>query len=239
MCLLHAEIQVDVHRRLELKTYSTSQCFVTISLIKLHCCVSQVQYKCERTIQHFTQIKSSVFLMFLCSAVLWSLTNTEIWQKFKNVYPVNKYNPVLFISSVEDILHAFSLLFIFLSGFFCPSSSCPLSYYILKSFYLFLTELSITLYLFVSFNISHHRQPFSPSPPSFDRVGDCVGRHVAMWGSRLVPQERGILIWAICNDRPTMSAEEWQVERLWQVLIAVRKSSWRMCQLHTLPFPLP
>lgn len=57
------------------------------------------------------------------------------------------------------------------------------------------------------------------------------------WGSRPVPQERGILIWAICNDRPTMSAEEWQVERLWQVLIAVRKSSWRMCQLHTLPFP--
>lgn len=62
---------------------------------------------------------------------------------------------------------------------------------------------------------------------------------VDMWGrwrSRPVPSECGILIWAICNDRPPMGAEEWQVERLWQVLIAVRKRSWRMCQLHPLPF---
>lgn len=55
-------------------------------------------------------------------------------------------------------------------------------------------------------------------------------------GQGLCPRECGILIWAICNDRPPMGAEEWQVERLWQVLIAVRKSSWRMCQLRPLPF---
>lgn len=80
--------------------------------------------------------------------------------------------------------------------------------------------------------------PHSFYPPS--HLTGCVGRHLAMWGrwgSRPVPQECGILIWAICNDRPPMSAEEWQVERLWQVLIAVRKSNWRMCQLHPhLPF---
>lgn len=28
------------------------------------------------------------------------------------------------------------------------------------------------------------------------------------------PRRCGILIWAICNDRPPLSAEEWQVERL-------------------------
>lgn len=33
-------------------------------------------------------------------------------------------------------------------------------------------------------------------------------------GQGLQPQSCGILIWAICNDRPPMSAEEWQVERL-------------------------
>lgn len=96
--------------------------------------------------------------------------------------------------------------------------------------------------MFFSLNISNPCQPSSRFLSSLllDREGECVGRHLAVWGrwgSRPVPRECGILIWAICNDRPPMSTEEWQVERLWQVLIAVRKSSWRMCQLSTaLPF---
>lgn len=87
--------------------------------------------------------------------------------------------------------------------------------------------------------LSHGLAALLPSSFQLDRVGDCVGRHLAVWGgwgSRPVLQECGILIWAICNDRPPMSTEEWQVERLWQVLIAVKKSSWRMCQLHPLLF---
>lgn len=80
-----------------------------------------------------------------------------------------------------------------------------------------------------------------PSPIiSFLTRQETVSRRLAIWvsqGLRPLSQLCGILMWAICNDKPPISAKEWQFERLWQYLIAVRKSSWRMCQLN--PSPLP
>lgn len=56
-----------------------------------------------------------------------------------------------------------------------------------------------------------------------------------MRGSRPVPQECGILMGAICTDKPAMSAKGWQIEMLWLYLITVGKSSWRMWQTPPTP----
>lgn len=139
------------------------------------------------------------------------------------------------------ILQLVNLIFVL---FFCISFGLPSPtlYFFKNSVYLFPSKspnYSVSIRLLTSLTLAS-----LPRSPTCISTG-WVTAWVDMWqcggsgrGSRPVPRERGILIWAICNDRPPMSAEEWQVERLWQVLIAVRKSSWRMCQLHPPPLPV-
>lgn len=111
--------------------------------------------------------------------------------------------------------HSSSCNMYFLSGFFLSFLHSIFSVVVFSLGQI--TDHPITLYPFL--HVSYPLRPsslFLSSLPS-GRVGNCVGRHVAMWSrwrSRPMPQECGILIWAICNDRPPMSAEEWQVERL-------------------------